>query len=283
VGVAATIKELCDLARTYAPTVLCVVETQVHKVLAEGLSHTLGYDKTFAISSAGCKGGIVIYWNNETNVEILPYSRYHIDVIITESGGEPWRLNCVYGEAQTHLRFKTWDILKYIKASYPHPWMCIGDFNEVLHQSEHEGVRQRSLVQIVGFREMVDVCGLRDLGYEGRSWTSVKKVAGGSYCRVRLNRALESADWCSRFPVAMVKNLPAASSDHGPILLRWAPQPTSPRRSSKESLRYELMWETHTDFSPMVMQSWQNECKLTSVQELQQKLTQVAGHMQGWG
>jgi hypothetical protein len=43
------------------------------------------------------------------------------------------------------------------------------------------------------------------------------------------------------------------------------------------------MWETHTDFSLMVMQSWQNEGKVTSIQELQQKLTQVAGHMQGWG
>jgi hypothetical protein len=85
-------------------------------------------------------------------------------------------------------------MLKYIKASYLHPWMCIGDFNEVLHQSEHEGVRQRSLAQIAGFGEMVDVCGLRDLGCEGRSWTFEKKVAGGSYCRVRLNRALESAD-----------------------------------------------------------------------------------------
>jgi exonuclease III len=99
VGIAATIKELRDLAGTYAPTVLCVVETQVHKVRVEGLSCTLGYDKMFALSSAGRKGGIVIYWNNETNVEILPYSQYHIDVIITESGGEPCRLTCVYGEA----------------------------------------------------------------------------------------------------------------------------------------------------------------------------------------
>jgi hypothetical protein len=137
VGKAATIKELRDFARTYAPTVLCVVETQVHKVQAEGLSRTLGYDKAFAVSSVGRKGGIVIFWNNETNVEILPYSQYHIEVIITESGSEPWRLTCVYGEAQTHLRSKMWDMLKYIKSSYPHPWMCTGDFNEVLHQSEH--------------------------------------------------------------------------------------------------------------------------------------------------
>ena len=35
--------------------------------------------------------------------------------------------------------------------------ICIGDFNEVLLQLEHEGVQERSRSQIVGFREMVDV------------------------------------------------------------------------------------------------------------------------------
>jgi exonuclease III len=89
VGTVATVRELRDFAKTYAPTVLCVVETQVHRARAEGLRGTLGYDKAF-VSSAGHKGGIVIYWNNETNMEILPYWQYHIDAIVTESGGEPW-------------------------------------------------------------------------------------------------------------------------------------------------------------------------------------------------
>lgn len=37
------------------------------------------------------------------------------------------------------------------------PWVCIGDFNEVLHRAEHVGVQERSQAQIAGFREMVDV------------------------------------------------------------------------------------------------------------------------------
>ena len=113
-GNAATVKELRDFARRVAPTILCVVETQVHKKRVEGLSSTLGYDRGFGVSSSGRSGGLGIYWNNDTDVEILPYSQYHIDAIITENGCEPWRLTCVYGEAKTHLRFKTWDMLKYI-------------------------------------------------------------------------------------------------------------------------------------------------------------------------
>ena len=56
-----TVKELRDFARKYAPTVLCVQETQVHKSRVEGLSHTLGYDHAFAVSSTGRKGGLGMF------------------------------------------------------------------------------------------------------------------------------------------------------------------------------------------------------------------------------
>ena len=77
-------------------------------------------------------------------VELLPYSQYHIDTIITESGGEPLHLTCVNGKAQVLERHKTWEMLKFMKASSHLPWLCIGDFNKVLLQSEHEGTKERS-------------------------------------------------------------------------------------------------------------------------------------------
>jgi exonuclease III len=158
-GNAATVKELRKFAKKFAPTVLCVLETQVHKVRVEGLKSTLGYDNAFAVSSPGRSGGLGIFWNNNTRVDILPYSEYHIDSIIMVDGGDPWRLTCIYGDAQTSEQHKTWDMLKFIKATSVLPWMCIGDFNEVLHRSEHVGVQERSHAQIEGFREVVDVCG----------------------------------------------------------------------------------------------------------------------------
>ena len=124
-------------------------------------------------------------------------------------------------------------MLKHIKSSNALPWLCIGDFNEVLHRSEHEGVQECSYAQIEGFREMVDVCGLHDLGYEGRRWTFEKKVVGGSYCRVRLDRALSTPEWNSRFPFATVHNMIATSSDHGPILLQCNKEGATRRKGRK--------------------------------------------------
>ena len=175
IGAPATINELRVFARRYAPSILCVVETQVHKSRVEGLARTLGYDRSFAVSSDGRSGGLGFFWNNDINIEILPYSQYHIDAIVSSANMEPWRLTCVYGKAQVRERFKTWDMLKYIKSASDLPWMCIGDFNEVLLREEHDGVNMRSNHQIEGFRETVDVCGLADLGYTGVPWTFEKK------------------------------------------------------------------------------------------------------------
>jgi hypothetical protein len=47
------VRELHDLVKRFKPTVLCVLETQLHKTRVEGLAISLGFDNGFAISSSG--------------------------------------------------------------------------------------------------------------------------------------------------------------------------------------------------------------------------------------
>jgi hypothetical protein len=145
--------------------------------------------------------------------------------------------------------------------------MCIDDFNEVLHQHEHDGVAERSLAQNEGFRDAVDVCELADLGYEGTSWMFEMRVICGGFCRVRLDRALAIAPWSDRFPLASVRHLTGATSDHCPILLCW--QETTRQRWSTEDkiFRYEIMWENHENFKPHLEEAWQSGGDL-SMQQL---------------
>ena len=211
-----TVRELRDLARQLAPSILCIVETQMDSTMVEALSETLGFDCSYAVSSDGRSGGIGLFWNNSINVEILGYSDYHLDVSVEEQYKEKWRMTCVYGEAQTHLRHQTWTTLKNISTTSSLPWLCLGDFNEVLRPEEHEGVGQRSNAQIQAFRDTIDVCMLLDLGYSGRFCTFEKKATGGTYTRCRLDRALVSTDWMARFPSASSSHLNGATSDHSP-------------------------------------------------------------------
>jgi len=127
---------------------------------------------------------------------------------------------------------------------------------------------------------MVDVCGLNDLGFESHSWTFKKKVAEGSYCHVRMDRGLATADWCSRFSQTKVQHLAATASDHGPILLEWRPAVTRQRQGKR--FRYEQIWETRPDFSGTLAYSWQREGEAKSLSELQEKLKGVSGHLSVW-
>lgn len=93
----------------------------------------------------------VLFWNNSIKVDILGYSDYHLDASIEEQNLEKWRMTCVYGETHTHLRHKTWSTLKNCSTLSDLPWLCIGEFNEVLRPEEHQGIWQRSNVQIQAF------------------------------------------------------------------------------------------------------------------------------------
>ena len=79
---------------------------------------------------------------------------------------------------------------------------------------------------MAGFRDALDVCTLEDLGYQGRPWTFEKKMSGGAYCRVRLDRALANNDWSALFPHATLFHETAATSDHVPIRLQLEPRTT---------------------------------------------------------
>jgi hypothetical protein len=175
-------------------------------------------------------------------------------------------------------------MLKFIRSSSRLPWVCLGDFNEVLHRHEHVGVQERSQAQIAGFHDTVDVCGLQDWGYQGTSWTYEKKVAGVSYYRVRLDRALTTSDWCSRFPQAVVQHLTAASTDHCPILLKWGENSRPVRRREEDKIfRYELMWESHADFKPTLSHAWNQLGKASTLEEFQDKISSVTSSLRTWG
>lgn len=70
------------------------------------------------------------------------------------------------------------------------PWLCISDFNEVLHAEEQIGGVGRTERQMEGFRDAVSVCGFTDLGYIGLPYTWDNMQHGDRNVKVRLDRDL---------------------------------------------------------------------------------------------
>ena len=70
-GKPATINELRTLTKRFAPSIVCIVETQIEGSRVENMVGTLGFNKSFAVSSSGRSGGLCIFWNDEIKVEVI--------------------------------------------------------------------------------------------------------------------------------------------------------------------------------------------------------------------
>jgi hypothetical protein len=64
------------------------------------------------------------------------------------AGAEVWWDTFVYGEPRRELRYLFWETLKWLRREWEGPWICCGDFNEVLLQDENFGSTDRSEAQM---------------------------------------------------------------------------------------------------------------------------------------
>jgi hypothetical protein len=61
------------------------------------------------------------------------------------------------------------------------PWLCAGDFNEIIDANEQFGGSGRSERQMNAFREAVSMCGLVDLGFISLLYTWDNRRDGDYY------------------------------------------------------------------------------------------------------
>ena len=121
----------------------------------------------------GHGGGLALLWSKEIEVNLKSYDKLHIDVAVLDPNTkeEIWRFTGFYGESKRELRFRSWDCLKLLKNQSNLPWLCAGDFNEILDASEQFGGQVRPERQMDGFRGAVTDCGFMDLGFIGLPFT----------------------------------------------------------------------------------------------------------------
>lgn len=87
------------------------------------------------------------------------------------SSGGPWKLTCFYGHPDPTKRHESWALLSHLKTFDPLMWLCLGDFNEIIAQSEKFGASLRRESQMEAFRVVLKECQLSDLGFKGSKFT----------------------------------------------------------------------------------------------------------------
>jgi hypothetical protein len=218
----------------------------------------LGFDHAFGVKSEGLSGGLVLFWNSDTVVSLKSFSKTHIDVFIQKAitGDSEWRFTGFYGDPVRARRRRSWELLEYLRREYDRPWMCAGDFNEILHASEQIGGGDREEWKMEGFRNTIEYCRFMDIGYTGLPYTWNNKQQGSRNIKVRLDRGLRDDVFMEKFDMTHIRHIQTTQSDHCGLLIsvnksEWLQDTGGPR-----PFRFENMWTKHDRYNPTVESGW---------------------------
>jgi exonuclease III len=250
-----TVRELSLLLKERDPSILFLSETRLDSVGVELLRVSTKFNYAFCVPRLRTGGGLAMLWSDKVDLRLNSFSKNHIDasVVIKDSGKE-FRVTGFYGNPETHKRKETWALLKFLSHHGSLPWVCMGDFNELLDHSECTGTARRPDWQIRDFREALAFAQLFDLGFEGSPFTWIKGRKGPTFKAERLDRIVASMAWINMFEGAKVIHLAKLSSDHCPLMLEFLQ--VLERVQRHRVFRFEAMWVKDEQSKDVVQQAW---------------------------
>ena len=150
---------------TKDPSVVFLVETWVDEARLKDVKRKIQFENMFVSLRNNRGGGLVLFWRESVDVSVEGFDKNHIDTIINKNKDNKWRFIGFYGEPDTQKRVESWDLLKDLNQKFRLPWLCAGDFNELVRSEEKLGGNRRSNNQMQLFHDAIDACGFIDLGY----------------------------------------------------------------------------------------------------------------------
>ncbi|XP_042939562.1 uncharacterized protein LOC122274604 [Carya illinoinensis] len=270
-----TVRELHFLVKEKVPRMIFLSETKCKRNKAEKVRNRLGYECSFVVDSIGRSGGLVMMWKQELSAELHTYSNNHISVLVTvEGAATPWHVTGFYGNPVVEKRRESWELLKLLKPVSNGPWLCMGDFNEILCNEEKEGATPKPFSQMERFREALYECGLIDLGFIGTKFTWSNKREGEGFTKERLNRGFCNNSWTQLFEKCYNQVLPTLSSYHSPLFISCFNHEEQ-MLLKRKVFGYEASWGKKPDCKRLVQMAWnQGREDAGSIDRIKAKLTQ---------
>lgn len=140
--------------------------------------------------------GLTLWWKAEVDVIIKNASKNIIHTIVSENGNPTtWVASFVYGSPCREGRDQLWEDLGNIGHSEHLPWLCMGDFNEVLRTNDKFEGNIPSQRRLSSFHRMLNSCGLVDLGFQGPRFTWRNNRAGEDHIMERIDMAFANSKW----------------------------------------------------------------------------------------
>ena len=218
------------------------METKLDTIEMDNIKWKVERKQGLVVPSIKRASGLALLWKTLMQVDVLTYSPRHIDAIVTEEQGrKKWRFIGFYGHPETEKREESWKLMESLSHRSDLPWICMGDYNEIMHAKEKEGGGVRPNGQIRAFPEVINKCQLRDLGYVGSDYTWSRRLGSQGWVRERLDKALVSTTWAESFPAVRLFHAATSISDRCILVLKEISYQRKQRQRPKV-WRFESMW-----------------------------------------
>ncbi|KAK9291771.1 hypothetical protein L1049_019721 [Liquidambar formosana] len=134
-----TVRALHDVVKQKVPSLAFLMETKLHKDEMERVKFRLGFNHGLFHEAHNRSGGLALLWRIGMEIEVLSYSGNHMDAFVLEAGVACWRITGFYGHPEVALRKLSWELLGVLHSHSALPWLCVGDFNEIIAVGEKYG------------------------------------------------------------------------------------------------------------------------------------------------
>uniref|UniRef100_A0A7N2KPM2 DUF4283 domain-containing protein n=1 Tax=Quercus lobata TaxID=97700 RepID=A0A7N2KPM2_QUELO len=196
-----TVRALEKVVTSEDPILIFLIKTKLVMSEMEEIKAGLKRIQGLVVPSKGRSSGLALLWKQELKVAVQTYSNSHIDAVISPNDStQDWRFTGFYGNPETSKREELWLLLKRLASTNTLPWFYIGEFNELMNSRENEGGSTHPARQMKNFCEVISTCQLCDFGYVGQDFTWTRRFGDRGWIRKRLDRALVSTSWVSKFP-----------------------------------------------------------------------------------
>ncbi|KAK4259111.1 hypothetical protein QN277_005478 [Acacia crassicarpa] len=116
------------------------METKQKAKVMRKVRRRCGFNEEWIVNPVGISGGLALWWSDVLTVNILFSSSNIIHTsVISETLSTPSYITFIYGPTDEGDRMLCWQKVRRISNNIRDPWMCIGDFNDILSQQEKSG------------------------------------------------------------------------------------------------------------------------------------------------
>ncbi|XP_024179118.1 uncharacterized protein LOC112185138 [Rosa chinensis] len=244
-GADLTGKTLRRLVKRHNPSMLFLMETRQQEPVLKYWLKQLRFDHLHVVNPTNNGGGgLALFWDNSVQVSsIIGTVNYVNTSVFFISENFHCNVSWLYGNPHVNQKTGFWRSLYTTFSPHALPWLCLGDFNEMLWLHEKWG---DNFLQ------------LSDLLFQGPDFTWYAYQHGKVVIKERLDCAFANNEWIANHPQTQVFHLPLLGSDHRPIMLD-----TNPKElKSPPIFCFEHLWTTHPTCQQIIHSNWHTSSSL---------------------